>query len=460
MAIGTKNARYYYWLFLEFIKKHNKLIFLSFLISVITAVSIVTISPYISSTLIRQKKIIGVVGSFSAQNFDKLPDDILNKISSSLTSVNDKGVVLPLLASTWEHSKDERTYTFSIRRNILLNNGKLFNAHNVSFSFRDVTIQVLDDYTIQFQLAKPLAIFPLYLTKPIIVYPYIGVAGLYSVEKVKVKNDIIQEVILSPNRKDVQPITYVFFPTEGEMITAYKRAKINEMNILNRTMANAFKTWNNSEVTKNVSYDKILTLFYNAKNPLLAERDIRVAVENAINYSEFSELGELASSPVPPISWAYNSKLRKRDTDVEFAKKTFKRMITASDSAKFTLLTYYDYLDMADTISSNLNDAGIPIDVSFSSYSTKPEFDFMLAYLTIPQDPDQYYYWHSTQSVAQLIGYKNLKVDKLLETGRSTYKIAERKETYNDMQKTLSDDPPALFLFYPYSYTVRRKYRV
>ncbi len=457
MAIGTKNFRYYYWLVLEFVRKHNKLIFLSFLISVITAVSIVTISPYISSTLIRHKKVIGVVGSFDGQYFDKLPDDILTKVSSSLTSVNDKGIVLPLLATTWEHSSDEKTYTFKIRRNVLLNNGKVFNAHNVSFSFRDVTLKVVDDYTIEFQLQKPLAIFPLYLTKPVIVYPYIGVAGLYSVEKVKIKNNVFQEVVLSPNRKDVEPITYVFFPNEGEMITAYKRAKINEMSITNRTLANAFMSWNNSVVTKNVNYDKLLTLFYNQKKPLLKEKDFRNAVESSILYDSFKDIGELASSPIPPISWANNSSLKKKETDIEFAKKTFKRMIPASDSAKFTFLTYYDYLDMADTISSNLRDAGLPVDVSFSSYIAQPDFDFMLAYLTIPQDPDQYYYWHSTQSLAKLIGYVNLRVDKLLETGRSTYKIADRRTSYIDLQKTLSDDPPALFLFYPYSYTVRRK---
>ena len=457
MAIGSKNLRYYYWLGLEFVRKHNKLIFLSFLISVITAVSIVTISPYISSTLIRHKKIIGMVGSYNAQAFDKLPDEILSKISSSLTSVNDKGIVLPLLSTTWERSSDEKTYTFKIRRNVLLNNGKVFNAKNVSFSFADVTMKVIDDYTLQFKLQKPLAIFPLYLTKPIIVYPYIGVAGLYSVEKVKTKNNLIQEIVLSPNRKDVEPITFIFFSTEGDMITAYKRAIINEMTITNSTLANAFMGWKNSIVTKNVNYDKILTLFYNTKNPLLAERDMRNAVEDAIQYSEFSDLGELASSPIPPISWAYNSSLKERETDIEFAKKTFDRMVLASDSAKFTLLTYYDYLDMADTISSNLKGAGLPVEVTFSAYSSKPQFDFMLAYLTVPQDPDQYYYWHSTQNLAKLIGYKNLKVDKLLETGRSTYKIADRKESYIDMQKTLSDDPPALFLYYPYSYTVKRK---
>lgn len=457
MAIGFKNFRYYYWLVLEFVRKHNKLIFLSFLISVITAVSIVTISPYISSTLIRHKKIIGMVGSYDAQSFDKLPDDILTKISSSLTSVNDKGIVLPLLATTWEHSADEKTYTFTIRRNVLLNNGKVFNAHNISFSFKDVAMKVVDDYTLQFKLQNPVAIFPLYLTKPILVYPYIGVAGLYSVEKVKINNNLIQEVVLSPNRKDVEPITYVFYGTEGDMITAYKRAKINEMSIKNRTLANAFMSWSNSTVTKTVDYGTLLTLFYNAKNPLIKEKDFRSAVESAIVYDNFKDIGEIVSSPIPPISWAYNTSLKKKETDIEFAKKTFKRMVTASDSAKLVFLTYYEYLDMADTISSNLKDAGLPIDVTFASNVAQPEFDFMLAYLNVPQDPDQYYYWHSTQEWAKLLGYVNLKVDKLLETGRSTYKIADRKAAYIDMQKALSDDPPALFLFYPYSYTVKRK---
>ena len=340
---------------------------------------------------------------------------------------------------------------------MLLNNGKLFTARSVSFSFLDVKMQVIDDYTIHFQLTKPLAIFPLYLTKPIIVYPYIGVAGLYSVEKVRVKNEIIQEIVLSPNRKDVSPITYVFFPSEGEMITAYKRAKINEMSITNRTMANAFKSWSNSTVVKSVSYDKLLTLFYNTKNPLIKEKDFRNAIESAINYNAFAEVGELVNSSLPPSSWAYNAHLKKKETDVEFAKKTFKRMVSASDSAQFTFLTYYDYHDMADSISNDLRNAGLPIDVNFASYSTKPEFDFMLAYLTIPTDPDQYYYWHSTQNLAKLIGYTNLRVDKLLEVGRSTYKINDRKEAYIDMQKTMSDDPPALYLFYPYSYTVKRK---
>lgn len=458
MAVGTKKARYYYWLLLEFVKKHNKLIFLSFLISVIFVVSIITISPYISSSLVRKKRVIGIIGSYEGRSFQSLPDEILSKISSGLTVVNDNGAVLPMLASTWERSKDEKVYTFKIKKNLLLNNGALFNARHISLSFRDVSMKVIDDYTVEFTLTKPLSIFPLYLTKPIIVYPYTGVAGLYSVDKVKLKNDFIQEIILSPNRKDVQPITYVFFPNEGDMITSYKLGKINEMSITNKTLADAFLNWKNTAVTKTVDYSRILTLFYNQQNPIIKERDFRSAIESVFDYQLFGTYGQLATSSIPPTSWAYNQNLKKRETDVDYAKKMFKHYITASSSAKMTLLTYYDYLDIADVVSKSLQDTGLPITVNIASYSSaQPSFDFMLAYLKIPTDADQYYYWHSTQNLAQLLSYKNLKVDKLLEDGRSTFKVNDRKVAYFDMQKTLSEDPPALFLFYPYIYQVKRK---
>lgn len=458
MAIGSKNFRYYYWLVLEFAKKHSKLIFLSFIISVITAISVVTVSPYISSTLTRKKHIIGLVGSYDPQSIDKLPEEILSKISSGLTVINDKGVVLPMLATTWEKSKEDKVYTFHLRRNVLLNNGEVFKSKHVNLSFRDVKMKVIDDYTVEFTLEKPLAIFPLYLTRPIIVYPHIGVAGLYSIDAIKTKNQTITEIRLSPNRKDVEPITYVFYQSEGEMITAYKLGKITEMSISNKTMAGAFRTWKNTIVEKNVVYDRLLTLFYNQNNPLLNERDFRIAVENAIDYSNFEELGEFASTSIPPISWAHNTDVRKKETDMDFAQKTFKRMISASESAKMTLLTYYEYLDMADIVAQSLRDAGLPITVNFASFSTnQPQFDLMLAYIKIPTDADQYYYWHSTQSLAQLIGYKNLKIDKILEDGRGEYKVNERLETYKEMQRVMRDDPPALFILYPYMYTVKRK---
>jgi hypothetical protein len=42
----------------------------------------------------------------------------------------------------------------------------------------------------------------------------------------------------------------------------------------------------------------------------------------------------------------------------------------------------------------------------------------MLAFLKIPNDPDQYYTGHP-QNLATLTGYKKLKIDKLLKTAEA-----------------------------------------
>mgnify|MGYP003396146845 CR=1 FL=1 len=63
-------------------------------------------------------------------------------------------------------------------------------------------------------------------------------------------------------------------------------------------------------------------------------------------------------------------------------------------------------------------------------------FQVLITAQTIPPDPDQYNYWHSTKST-NLTGLKNPRIDKNLEDGRKTFDPKERKVLYFDFQKTL-----------------------
>ena len=76
-----------------------------------------------------------------------------------------------------------------------------------------------------------------------------------------------------------------------------------------------------------------------------------------------------------------------------------------------------------------------------------------LAVAEIPDDPDQYSLWHSNKTF-YFSGYRNLKIDKLLEDGRSKIDTEARKKAYVELQKTLSEDLPALFLFFPWKYSI------
>ncbi len=454
MDRANKSIRYYYWLFLEFAKKHVKLIFLSALISTITVVSAITISPYLITLLSPQTTEIGMVGSYT---IDTLPEDILAKISNGLIYVNEKGKIIPVLADSWEMLRDGKTYRFHLKKNILLDDNTFFTAKNINYRFKDVEIEAKGDYLIEFRLKKPLAIFPMYLTKPVIKYPYIGVGGLYKFDHVKYKYDKITEISLAPNKKELPRLLYRFYANESQMINAYKLGQINEMTVSKKNIADIFSEWKNTEVQKAVDYSNLLTVFFNYNNPLLKEKEVRSAIKMSINRSLFSDLGIDARSSIPPTSWAYNKDLKEPVYDIDLAQKLIKKYKTASDSAKLNFNTYYDYLDIASDLNKNLNDIGLTTNLNVMSYSNSNDFDLMLAFLKIPNDPDQYYYWHSTQNLATLTGYKNLKIDKLLEDGRSTYEQGSRVEFYRDLQKNLEDDSAAVFIYYPYSYTIRRK---
>jgi len=449
-----KTFRYYRWFLTDFIGKYRKTIFLSAFISTIIIVSAITISPQVIQ-LLSSKTL--TVGYDNPVTIDNLPEEINNKISNGLLFVNNQGEIFPVLASSWEKLNNGLTYRFQIKKDVLWNDGTLFTVKDITYKFKDVTINRIGDYVIEYTLLKPFSNFPLYLTSPIIKYPYIGVGGLFSVDRIKQKQGKINEIRLVPNKKDLSPIVYRFFDNESQMVSAFKSGNIQEMTINKKNIADVFLSWNNTEVIKKTDYSRLFTLFFNYNNPLFKERELRSSISTAINRSKLEQLGMSADTSIPPLSWAYNNTIKQNSFNFDLAQKIIHKYKTSTESAKLNISTYYEYLDIADQINFNLKEAGLETNLNVISYSDSSSFDILLTYMKIPIDPDQYYYWHSSQNLANTLHYKNLKIDKLLEDGRAIESIPERKKIYFDLQKAMNEDTTAVFLFYPYVYTVKRK---
>ncbi|MGH7831083.1 MAG: peptide-binding protein [Candidatus Binatia bacterium] len=65
-------------------------------------------------------------------------------------------------------------------------------------------------------------------------------------------------------------------------------------------------------------------------------------------------------------------------------------------------------------------------------------------------EPDAYQVWHSSQAAnrgSNHIGYKNARVDKILEQYRREFDPKKRIELYREFQKILHDEQPYTFLF-------------
>ena len=99
------------------------------------------------------------------------------------------------------------------------------------------------------------------------------------------------------------------------------------------------------------------------------------------------------------------------------------------------------------------------IETIIEEVSSVPDnFQIFLGAFKVPHDPDQYVLWHSSQiQINNISRYKNVRIDKLLEDGRKTTNLDERKKIYADFQKYIQDDVPASFLYFPYEYEVVRK---
>lgn len=454
MAFKKKTFRYYYWFFVEYTKKHIRLILLSFLLSFFIIVSLISFSPFLQAFLSARQNVIGRVGKYSYNN---LPEEITSKISHGLVFVNEKGEILPALASKWEVKNEGREYRFYLKKDLFWNDNKPFTARTISYDFKDVEVKPVNAQTIDFKLKKPLPIFPIYLAQPIIKYPLTGVIGLYTVDKIRSRYGVITELSLRPNKKDIPHLTYRFYDTESKLINAYKRGEIREMEITKKTLVDQFQNWKNTTIIKKVDYTQVLTLFFNLDSGALSDKDVRKAIHLAMPTDELKDFGELADSPIPPTSWAYNPNLKNILEDTATADKTLRKSFEASGSANLNFITFYEYLDVGTLINDNLKKVGVKTNLRLNPFDRGSNFDMLLAFLRLPQDPDQYFFWHSTQEQGNISHYKNVRIDKLLEDGRSTLSVSRRREFYHDFQKVIVDDTPAIFLYYPYTYTIRRK---
>lgn len=453
--LSRKTVRYYYWLSIEFLKKYTKHILLSFLLSFIGIIIFISLTPYLQSFLLTDNDVVGIAGRYSVGN---LPEDITSQVSNGLIFINDKGAIVPSLAETWNIDKKGQNFTFKLKRNLYWNDGREFTAQDINYKFKDVQTKIIDKYTIQFTLTKPLPIFPIYLKKPIIKYPLVGIAGLYRVDDLKIEFGNIKYMRLTPNKKDLPVVVYKFYDDEGQLVTAYKKGEIKSMQLSKKSLANDFATWKNSEVVKTVDYTRLMTLFFNTKNDFLSAKEVRQALRMLINPKDFEDEGIEAVGSINPLSWAYDADLKKEYYDPDTAEKILKKSKTASQSAQLNFNTSYDYFDIAQKISDAFKKADVNVSTNFVSASSDEDFDMLLAYWKVPLDPDQYYFWHSRQiGKGNVTNYKRPKIDLLLEKGRDATTFEDRKSIYDDFQKALLDDPPALFLFYPYTYTVKRK---
>ncbi len=140
--------------------------------------------PQAGSTIVEFRE--GVVGQVQRLNplyadLNPVDRDITRLIFEGLVTTNAYGEYQPLLASEWLIASNQLEYVFRLRQDVLWQDGLPFTAADVAATvallqstvsalpedlvafWRTVELEVLDEYTVRFRLAQPLAAFLDYL---------------------------------------------------------------------------------------------------------------------------------------------------------------------------------------------------------------------------------------------------------------------------------------------------------
>jgi peptide/nickel transport system substrate-binding protein len=431
-----------------FFTRHKKHLIVSCLCGFLFTLLIFQAYPIYLSFFGRKVHKIGVVGRYNIAN---LPLFIQNQISIGMTQLDVNGEVKPSLATGWQIDQKNLEYTFTFPQNSMWHSGKKFTAKDIRYALKGATFTATNDTTLKVTLTDAYAPLLSVLSQPLFLDNLDGL-GSYKVSKLLYKEDAIDELTLTPFKDQTLPtMVYKFFRSTPDVLFAFKAGELDI--IMNLNDVSELKDWKNIKITDFIQYDKFIGIFFNLTNSLFKDKEIRQALAYALPKIPNSQK---AYTPISPLSWAYSSKIRLYNQDLEAAQKILSKSPLATSSNQITISTFASLLPLAEQIAQSWNSVGVSVKVKVES--TLPD-DYQVALLSqaIPPDPDQYQFWQSTQDAFNITHYNNPKIDKLLEDGRKTQDKDERKKIYADFQRYIVDDAPVLFLEFPTIYTVERK---
>ncbi len=433
---------------LAIIKKQYRIVILGLGLGIVFALFFPRFLKLIPQT--RKTLKIGLIGQYSVS---ELPDEVLQNLSYGLTVLDKRGEAQPALAESWSTSNEGKTYTFKLKKvESTWHDNKSFSPTDINYNFKDVSYSLAGDSLI-FTLKEPFSPLPVILARPLFKKGLVGL-GDYEVKRIEKRGSLVKSILLVPRGAGIfgdesQPANkyYRFYNNERELKVAFNLGEINfaanliDLNNLNQSPS--------TKVTPNLMENAYLGIFLDTSRPPFTEKTFRQALAYALPKPSGRER---AISPLNPNSWAYNPDVKPYNQDIAHAKSLLES--EQASQYKITLSAFPQYENLANQIKESWQQIGVETSVQIVTFIPE-SFDALLIGREIPADPDQYYFWHSTQP-GNLAKFKSPRIDKLLEDGRKTLSREERKSLYFDFQRFLVEECPVIFLSHPITYTITR----
>lgn len=443
---------------------------------------------------------------------DSASHSVAGQIYNGLVKYDKDLKIVGELAESFQISPDGLTITFKLRRNVTWHDGKPFTARDVLYTYRVIidpqtptaysedfkqvaSVTAPNLFTVVVRYDKPyapalaswgVAILPAHLlegqdiTKSPLARRPVGTGPFRFKEWVSG-----QKIVLEANpayfegRPYLDRYVYRLIPDTSTMYMELKAGGIDQMGLTPVQYARQTDSPRFKAAFQKYRYPSngYLYLGYNLRHPTFKDKRIRQAITAAINKDELIQgvlfgMGQRAHGPMIPGRWAYNPGVQ----DIPFDQTRARQLLAdagwqpGSDGIlhkegkplRFTILTNQgnqQRLMTAQIIQQRLQQVGIDVRIRIVEWAAflkefidKGNFEVVLLAWMTSQDPDMYDIWHSSKTKPgelNFIGYNNPEVDRLLEQGRSTFDLEQRKKAYFRIQEILADEQPYTFLYVP-----------
>ncbi len=439
-------------------------------------------------------------------------------IFDGLIRVDEKLQIQPNLALSWDHSEDGLYWRFYLRKNIRFHDGVKLMAEDVKFTLDKILdpqnrspylnllsgirkVDAKGKYQVDIQLKYPMASLIFYLdvgvlpkhllegkdiTKDEFNYHPIG-TGPFKLASWS-ENEIVLEAYAKYflGRPHLERIIVKICPNQSIVWAQLMKKNLDLVFLGSPKDYRIIEKIQDYKVHSPLSLYSYILAFNNDDN-FFKDATVRQALNYAVNKKEIVEKtllgrGCISSGTIYPFSWAYDPNLKHYPYNPKKALNllnhegyidTNENNILDRDGKEFAFFLSIIRGDdvswkSALHIQQQLLDIGIRVNVKPLSLSTyenslfKKEFDAALLSI-ISDDPDRNYaWWHSSQvdHGFNVFSYRNKKIDELLDRGRTTLEMKERRKIYRQFQREIHDDPPGVFLFWrDYLIGIHKRFR-
>lgn len=432
---------------------------------------LISIYSLLLAILPTSKYVEGVIGQpqsfLPTQADNQIEKTVSHLIFRGLFKFDIYGATIPDLADTWVVSEDGLVYTIKIKDNQYWNNGKKITADDLiytSFKSSDlsgVATDKVDDLTVRFTLPNRYAPFLSLLTVSIMpanaeekLNPLLPVSsGDFRVARVEKSGSFVHKIILVTTKSDYQirRLIFKFYPNEEELVTAARLGEIDGFTS-EKACCEGLKNFQDYKFPVQGIY---YSLYFNLRNETLQDQELRKKLENVLQIQNLIvDRGILVQGPIS----------RSLFTDREIVVDKYDPDLTATltdISLEIKVPNEKDNVSLVNTVKEVWeNRLGLNVTVSKENVETFIEKvieprDFQVLFYgqEVGRDPDRYVLWHSAQKDfpgLNLTGLEQIRADRALEEGRNELDNEKRVIHYNEFQKVIDDQVPAIFLYHPY----------